>query len=271
MQAVTPSLNSFRFNAGYGYNSNYGAPSQGLPVNSPVDAFASPLYSDSFTLSSDMMSGNSLHDPQDVCHCQFGNAAAQDAFIVPVGDQDNPFSQFNATSMSVPDVNGQLTNPQEIVLNMLLALGFTMEMIAGLAEQRVDLVSLVAQANGMNNLSSMQPNQELVLPTTLAANSDAPVANSNSSVPSTPSTSPSPPTPPTPPAPSTIGSDRHLHNLASAGERRRDEAHAAGNTVSVRGQYVNPHDVGMHNRAPRTSSNNRPPNRPISRSTPSVR
>jgi hypothetical protein len=154
---------------GYG-NFGYGNPTLGNTANylAPADAYLPQGPQDSVMLSGDPASGNFNFGVQDTCSCQFGNGASQEAFIVPAGDQDNPFgNDLNATAMEVPALNGQ--NPQQALMALLEMLGITPEMVQALQAQGINLLDLIAQANGMECLGGCQTGQEMVLPTTMPA------------------------------------------------------------------------------------------------------
>lgn len=183
MNAYSANANAHSLNAFYGYANNAGP--NAFITNTP--SFVAPtvqapaLPQDSFIPSS-ALSGNFNYGVQDICDCQFGNGISQDAFIVPAGDQDNPYQNYNATSMELPALDGQ--SPQQALQALLAQLGITPELLAYLQSQGIDLLGLIAQANGMNGLNGLQTGQDLVLPTTMPAN-DTPAtvympANTNS-------------------------------------------------------------------------------------------
>ena len=152
--------------SGFGGNGSLGVLPNAFNVPS-----AQLFPQDSVTLSGNG-AANFNFGVQDVCDCQFGNGASQEAFVVPAGDQDNPYQNFNATAMELPGVQGQ--NPQQALLALLANLGFTPEMIQMLQGLGINVLDLIAEANGLEGLNGLQTGQDLVLPTTLPANSDAP-------------------------------------------------------------------------------------------------
>lgn len=158
---------------GYG-NSGLGMPGFGSPTS--VGTLPNAFFAPSIPQDTVMLSGNSApgfdFGVQDVCDCQFGNGASQEAFIVPVGDQDNPYQNYNATAMELPGLAGQ--SPQQALMALLANLGFTPEMIQMLQAMGINILDLIAQANGLEGMSGLQTGQDLVLPTTMPANSDAP-------------------------------------------------------------------------------------------------
>ncbi len=165
-------MNAMNANYGsYGYGNANRAYSNtgfaGTPGFIAPGAFAPAGPTDSVVFSSQFQNGN--YGVQDVCSCNFANNAARDAFIVPVGDQDNPFQNFNATALPLNPAEGQ--NTQQALAQLLAQLGITTEMIQAMAQMGIDLLALIAQANGVNNVSQLQPGQEIVLPTTMNSNS----------------------------------------------------------------------------------------------------
>lgn len=209
-------------NANYGYTPNFSAAPLLPNFTSNIPSLVPQGPVDSVVFSSEAANGNFGFGVTDVCDCQFGNYAAQDAFIVPAGDQDNPYEGYNATALSLPE-NGQ--NPQQALLALLESLGFTPEMLQALQAMGIDLLELIAQANGMENLGSLQGGQELVLPTTMPANSELPTPvytpmgghEPNNQAPAAPTPSPTPEPAPAPaPAPRVTEGREDAHSRMGA-------------------------------------------------------
>ena len=235
--------NGYSYNtlgAGYGNYGGYGSNNVGVPgfggntsLGTLPNAFNVPGGS-LFPQDSVMLSGNGSPNfnfgVQDVCHCQFGNGASQEAFVVPAGDQDNPFQDFNATSMELPNVNGQ--SPEQTLMALLSNLGFTPEMIQMLQGMGINLLDLVAQANGMEGMNGLQSGQDLILPTTMPANSETPsIVYMPAADTQTHGTHRAPRTPRTPRTPTSNGSNNGGGDKPAAAPRPQtlnDEARLAG-------------------------------------------
>jgi hypothetical protein len=237
MNAYITNNNPYSLNANYAYNPSvrFANPSPAFTNGNQNLVSQGPV--DSVMLSGDAAYGNFNFGTTDICDCQFGNYAAQDAFIVPAGDQDNPYQNYNATAMELPVANGQ--NPQQALLALLEALGFTPEMLQALQAMGINLLDLVAAANGMESLSGLQHGQELVLPTTIPANSEIPVPvyiPTSSGGPSQPASTPSTPAAAEAPAPTPAPAPAPRPRLTPG----REDAHSRMGANGGRGPNPNP-------------------------------